>query len=296
MAGHLFDHYTPLIAALPDRLLTAADLLTDEFLLAREDDLASYYIPFERVNPTARVVLIGITPGLTQMRIAYEVARDGLREELPHSEILERVDETASFAGSMRTNLDHMLDQLGLPALLGIRESGQLFGDESHLMHSTSALRNPVFLAGHNYTGSAPEITETPLLRNEVLTVLGPELVQVPDAIVIPLGKAAQRALQLLIREGLIAEQRCCMGFPHPSGANGHRVQQFEQRREPLAQALASWFGTPMPSSPPPPAPILNDDVWERAGRAISDALTLRERGELADRLRKLANDLSTQR
>lgn len=265
--------------------------MTEAFRLERDGGLAVYYVPFERINPDARVVLIGITPGFTQMRIAYEVARDGLRDGLAHQEILERVDETASFAGSMRANLNRMLDDLGLPVMLGIDRSEQLFAEHSDLMHSTSALRNPVFVAGRNYTGSSPRIAATPLLRQEVLTTLGPELAQVPDAIVIPLGKAAQSALELLLADGVVAGERCCLGFPHPSGANGHRARLFNAERVHLAQTLTAWFDAPIrPAVVPASEP--EEDLWQRVGWAVAAGLAPHERVEPAGRLRQLADDL----
>jgi hypothetical protein len=295
MAGQLFERYSPLIAALPDGPLSEGDLMTDAFRLEHEGDLAVYYVPFEQINPGARVVLIGITPGFTQMRIAYEVARDGLRDGLSHEEILERVDETASFAGSMRSNLNRMLDDLGLPGMLGIDHSEQLFAEHSGLIHSTSALRNPVFVAGRNYTGSSPRIAETPLLRQEVVTTLGPELAQVPDAIVIPLGRAAQSALELLVADGVVARERCCLGFPHPSGANGHRARLFTAERSHLTQTLTAWFDAP---TPPPTisAREPEEDVWQRIGGAVAAASAPHERADIARRLRQLADDLERSR
>ena len=281
------------IAALPDGRLTTGDLMTDVFLLDREGELGVYYVPFEQINTAARVVLIGITPGFTQMRIAFEVARDGLRAGLPHEEILEQVDRTASFAGSMRTNLDRMLDDLGLPGLLGITETEQLFGSEAGLMHSTSALRNPVFVAGRNYTGSAPSILESPLLRRTIRTTLGPELAQVPDAVLIPLGKAAEQALEMLATDGTVARQRCCLGFPHPSGANGHRARLFALRRNELAAALAAWL-KPKESARVPDQAVESADVWQRVTAGISAALEPHERAQLAARLRSLAGHLET--
>jgi hypothetical protein len=158
-------------------------------------------------------------------------------------------------------------------------------------MHSTSALRNPVFVAGRNYTGSSPQIAETPLLRQQVFSTLGPELAQVPDAIVIPLGKAAQSALELLVADGVVARERCCWGFPHPSGANGHRARLFDAERSHLTQILTAWFDVPTP----PPAIYAREteqDLWQRVGRAVAAALTPHECAEIAGRLRQLADDL----
>ena len=289
MAGGLFERYAAVIAELPGGRLGPEALLSDRFLLERGGDLAMYYIPFERLNPDAKVVLIGITPGITQMQVAYETARDGLRAGLSHGAVIQRVDEEASFAGSMRTNLNRMLDDLGLPALLGIESTEQLFRERSDLMHSTSALRNPVFVRGSNYTGSAPPIATTPLLRRVILEGLGPELAAVPSAVIVPLGDAAGRALQLLIDARVVDLRRCCLGFPHPSGANGHRLRFFQQRREQLAGQLAAWFQAPTvrPSLSQP------SDLWPRLTAAIASALTAEERESLATRLRDLADALS---
>src|SRR5690349_383104 len=77
----LFSKYAPLIAALPGRSpLLKSDLLTATFQLEHHPALDIYYVPFELVNAQAQVMLVGITPGWTQMEVAYRVARDGLRE------------------------------------------------------------------------------------------------------------------------------------------------------------------------------------------------------------------------
>lgn len=292
MAKARFERYAPRIARLPQRTLIAADLMINAFLLERDGDLSVYYIPFERLNPSARVVLIGITPGFSQMRLAYEAARDGLKQGLAHKEILDRVGQTASFAGQMRTNLNRMLDDLGLPGLLGIDHSEQLFADRADLLHSTSALRNPVFVRANNYTGSAPPIATTPMLRRQILQTLGPELAAVPSAILVPLGRAVQNALGVLIAEGLIDPRRCCMGFPHPSGANAHRARLFADRRETLTQTLATWFSPGRPACPPR-QPDPGTDLWSRVAVAVAAALTTDERNMLANRLRHLAAELA---
>jgi hypothetical protein len=294
VAGGLFDRFAPVIARLPPGRLTAAELLTDAFLMERDGELSMYYVPFERVNRDARVVLIGITPGFTQMRVAYETARDGLVGGLPHPEILRRVDMEASFAGSMRTNLNRMLDDLGVPALLGIDSAEQLFGDQARLLHSTSALRNPVFVRGANYTGASPAIATTPLLRRVIIETLAPELAGVPSAVLVPLGGAAERALQLLVSEGLVERERCCLGFPHPSGANGHRARLFGEHRDELSLALQAWFdASPVSSVAHRVTPA--SDAWTRAAAALASALTREERETLADRLRRLSDELAIQ-
>jgi len=64
----LFDTFAPLIAALADRTpLLRSDLLVPEFRLDCQGPLEMYYVPFELINTQARVMLVGITPGWTQM-------------------------------------------------------------------------------------------------------------------------------------------------------------------------------------------------------------------------------------
>jgi hypothetical protein len=75
-----------------------------------------------------------------------------------------------------------------------------------------------------------------------VFEVLGPELAQVPDALIIPLGRAVEDCLSALISAGALSRERCLLGFPHPSGGNGHRKRQFELNADKLRAKTTSWF------------------------------------------------------
>lgn len=73
------------------------------------------------------------------------------------------------------------------------------------------------------------------LLRSLVLASLGARIAVTRNALVVPLGKAAQDAVAFLAADGLVSTAQCMTGFPHPSGANGHRVRQYAANREGLA-------------------------------------------------------------
>jgi hypothetical protein len=238
----LFERYAEAIRGLPSGELAIGDLRCERFLLQAEGLVEIYYTPFDHVNETARVTLVGITPGWHQMRLAYTVARDLLREGLPHDAILPRVSSAAGFSGPMRANLLRMLDDLGLPRCLGIDSSAELFGSRADLRHGTSAIRYAAFVSERNYTGSSPPLVTVPLFRRYVFDVLGPELDRVPRSVVIPLGRAVDAALGLLIDAAVLDPRRCCLGFPHPSGANGHRMNQFAEIQEALSDKLSHWF------------------------------------------------------
>ncbi|RMG56023.1 MAG: hypothetical protein D6723_01405 [Acidobacteria bacterium] len=106
MTGGLFNKYAPYIAALPARdVLTKDDLLIPTFLLHQENEIEIYYAPFDDVNEGAKIVLVGITPGWTQMEIAYRCARQELQRGMGLGEICAYAKRQASFAGSMRKNL-----------------------------------------------------------------------------------------------------------------------------------------------------------------------------------------------
>jgi hypothetical protein len=239
---NLLARYATWIRELPDgRPLTAADLLTRQFLLHRDGALEIYYAPFDHVNTRARIVIVGITPGWAQMEIAYRTARHLLRDGLTLDEASRQAKQQASFAGQIRRNLVDMLNGLELPAALGIESSASLFDDRADLLHTSSAIRYPVFVNGQNYTGHTPPLLRTPLLCSYIDQVLGPELAQLPHALVVPCGGAVSAALGRLIRTGTLDARRCLLGFPHPSGANGHRLKHYDQARSTLRDQVAAW-------------------------------------------------------
>ncbi|MFC1465419.1 MAG: uracil-DNA glycosylase family protein [Candidatus Brachytrichaceae bacterium NZ_4S206] len=239
----LFSRYAPLIAALPsDDYLTKDDLLISAFLLHKENQLEIYYAPFDYVNENAKIVLVGITPGWTQMEIGYRAARQGLQLGMSPREVCAYAKRQASFAGSMRKNLINMLDGLELPENLGIKSSELLFSDYRDLLHTTSAIRYPVFVNRQNYTGHRPELLSTPVLRKYVEEVLAAELRLASSALIVPLGKSVSAVLRILIDNGLLDSGRCLLGFPHPSGANGHRAKQFASMQPDLKRTIKAWF------------------------------------------------------
>ena len=83
-----FGSYRNAIAALPTGPLTQQQLLTDEYLIGREGSVQLYYVPFDRVATDARVILVGVTPGWKQMRLAFETCRDALIDERSDDECL----------------------------------------------------------------------------------------------------------------------------------------------------------------------------------------------------------------
>lgn len=239
-----YVHLTQLadrIRALPSRELTQGHLLTPDFRLYQRGELEVYFAPFDFINEHARLAIVGITPGFTQMRIAYEATRDELRAGASLDRASRAVKERASFAG-MRDRLCGWLDALEVPAAIGVAASDQLFdGPRRQLLHTTSAVRYPVVISGRNYSGVNPRVTEQPELKNYLTNVLAPELARTPEALIVPLGKSVSAAIALLVSEGSIDPERCLVGFPHPSGANAGGHRQFEQYRGALRGQVRDW-------------------------------------------------------
>lgn len=227
------------------RSLNKEDLLTDVFLMAAEEKLEMFYAPHnEYVNNSAQIAIVGITPGWTQMKTAFEAARTALGEGVPDEEICRLAKRAAGFAGSMRSHLQDMLDRLGLPGYLHIPSSSALFKESADLLHTTSLLRYPVFKEKRNYTGTHPDILSSPLLGEQALTGCE-ELEGLREALIIPLGKAVERVLRRFAEQGRIPEEHVLWGFPHPSGANGHRHRQFAEHEPTMRLRLSSFFGSP---------------------------------------------------
>lgn len=235
------------IRALPiDRSLTRQDLFIDGFLLQQEQELSVYYSPIgEYINRSAKIVFIGITPGFEQMRLAYEEAADAFHHGATIEETSKLVKYSASFAGPMRRNLTAMLDELELHRLLNIASTATLFHTNQELLHTTSILRHPVFYRDKNYTGHQPKIDRTPLLQHYAYEHLAAELNQLTaPVILVPFGRVVESTVRTLLHQGRIKKHTVLFGFPHPSGANGHRKRQFEENKDYLMKQLSSYFGS----------------------------------------------------
>lgn len=236
------EKYKPFIESLPPGSLSKEQLFVKQLLLHEEQDMSIYYVPYEYVNTSAKVMIIGITPGFTQMEVAIRSAREDLVNGVAYDLIDQRAKKLASFAGSMRKNLIDMLDQIGLPAALGIKNSELLFYELRDLLHTTSAIRYPVFIKGKNYTGHSPVILKSETLYHYAESIFLPELLAVKDALVIPLGKSVSDVVKHFADKGWIDKERCLFEMPHPSGANGHRKSQFEQNKAQMQQQVITWF------------------------------------------------------
>jgi hypothetical protein len=97
----LFDRYAPIFGS------NTAPIVRDERLLLEEHGaVRTYYAPFEYINRDARVVLVGITPGPTQMVNANNEARRSHRSGNSARDTMRAAKETAAFSGEpMRGNL-----------------------------------------------------------------------------------------------------------------------------------------------------------------------------------------------
>lgn len=201
--------------------------LPAELLLASEGNLQTFYAPFDHVNAGARVVLCGITPGLQQASRALDEARQQLQAGASIEHAKQAAKETASFAGPMRNNLTSLLDHIGLQTLLGIDSCARLFDTHRHLVHYTSALRYPVFVDGHNYSGS-PAMLSRASLRHQVETHLAEEVRTLgPQCLYIPLGPKVTKVFEHLQAKSLLKPEQLLDGLPHPSGANAERISYF---------------------------------------------------------------------
>ena len=231
------DNFAERLAKLPPKI-TESEITRSDLLLVEEGDVSVYYVPFERVNPMAKVLTIGLTPGRHQMWLAIKAASKVLRHNGTIGDALEAASVSASFAGPMRTNLVNMLDEIGVAEWLGLDTTCKLWTAEaSHLEDSTSVLLHPVFVRGENYHGGYNLIARTALLSAYVDQVLANYLRLVPDALVIPLGKTVAEA----VRRTCDDPARVLFGLPHPSGANGHRKIQFAEHRDSLIEQVERW-------------------------------------------------------
>jgi hypothetical protein len=62
----------------------------------------------------------------------------------------------------------------------------------------------------------------------------------ISPALVIPLGKAANECVRYALSI-CQADIFLLDNFPHPSGANAHRVRQFKEQKKTLMKTVDTW-------------------------------------------------------
>jgi hypothetical protein len=233
-----FEKFIPKIRALTPEELIGGTSLFDKMRIAKTDRFEICYAPFDHLNPEARLVIVGITPGRTQMLNALREARGQLDAGATSLQALIAAKRTGAFSGPMRPNLVAMLDRVGLHQRFGLDSANEFFGAASNLLQSTSVLQNPVFLAdGSNYNGT-PNMTRNAPLTDQMMSGFAKSASLLPNAYFLPLGPKVSEALMFLANQGAIDGSRVLHGLPHPSPASMERINYFlgKKSREHLSK------------------------------------------------------------
>ena len=193
----------------------------NKFLINKEANIKIYYAPFDYVNSKAKIMIVGITPGLQQMLQSFQVINDG--------KSLKEVKDLSSFKGSMRTTLVKYLDKLKVNKKLKIKSCESLFNKDSKHLHTTSLVKYPVFDKGKNYSGS--NILKKKMLIEFIEKNFLKELKTLKKAIIIPLGNTVSSTIEYLNNKYNLKLACFLKGFPHPSGANARKNIQFKENK-----------------------------------------------------------------
>ena len=205
-------------------------VVTDDFLLNKEGNLEIYYAPFDYINSKAKIVIVGITPGLQQMIQSFQVIKEG--------KSLKEVKDLSSFKGSMRTTLIKYMDELKINKIIKIKSCESLFNLDNKYLHTTSLVKYPVFDKGKNYSGV--NILKKRMLLNFIEKNFLKELKMHQNSIIIPLGNTVSSTIDFL-NINYQLKLRCFLkGFPHPSGLNVRKNIQFKENKNQMLKLLKS--------------------------------------------------------
>ena len=203
-------------------------VINNKFLINKEGNIKIYYAPFDYVNSKAKIMIVGITPGLQQMLQSFQVINDG--------KSLKEVKDLSSFKGSMRTTLIKYMDALNVNKKLKIKSCESLFDLHSKYLHTTSLVKYPVFDKGRNYSGS--NILKKELLLNFIEENFLKELKIHQNSIIIPLGNTVSSTIRYLNEKYNLKLSCFLEGFPHPSGANARKNIQFKENKSRMLKLL----------------------------------------------------------
>lgn len=207
----------------------AAGVGSEEFVLGKDGPYELWYTPVEYVNSEAQLVLVGITPGMNQLHLAYETARASLQAGMSHEASLRSIKQAGSFGGNaMRPNLLKMLQHFRFNKLLGVDDVASLWGSNAHLIHSTSVVPHAAFRRGKMFAGSFQEVLGSSLLRSsfeqDFLSTLSSMR---GDPYFVALGPCPLDALHWSVSRGLLKKHQVLGAFCHPSSSGGSMTRYY---------------------------------------------------------------------
>ena len=208
--------------------INKSTITNKNFLIKREDNIEIYYAPFDYINLKAKIMIVGITPGLQQMLQSFEAVNEGRS--------LKEVKDLSSFKGSMRTTLIKYLDALNINKKLKIKSCESLFNINSKYLHSTSLIKYPVFDKGRNYSGSG--LLKKKILLDFLEAHFVKELKKLDKTIIVPLGNTVSSTIDYLNNEFKLNLKCFLKGFPHPSGLNVRKDIQFKENKVRMLKLL----------------------------------------------------------
>mgnify|MGYP001308806254 FL=1 len=208
--------------------INKSSVTNKNFLIKKEDNIEIYYAPFDYINSKAKIMIVGITPGLQQMLQSFEAVNEGRS--------LKEVKDLSSFKGSMRTTLIKYLDALNINKKLKIKSCESLFNINSKYLHSTSLIKYPVFDKGRNYSGSG--LLKKKILLDFLEEHFVKELKKLDKTIIVPLGNTVSSTIDYLNNEFKLNLKCFLKGFPHPSGLNVRKDIQFRENKVRMLKLL----------------------------------------------------------
>ena len=187
---------------------------------------------FDYVNPKAKVVIVGITPGNSQL--------DGSREGMSPREIKQEY----AFAGKMRPNLVNMLDYIGVNSLLNIESCKSLWDDDFDKVDMTSLLVDATYEIKKDGSEEMFRHAEKIAKSEELTKRLEEGFVKNCKRYENPLlfvacGSGVYDVLKRLQEEKKINGE--VVAIAHPSGANMKCIQCYLGKKEPTTQSLQKY-------------------------------------------------------
>ena len=210
--------------------INKSTIINSKFLINAENNIKIYYAPFDYINPKAKIMIVGITPGFQQMQQSFQVINDG--------KSLKEVKDLSSFKGSMRTTLIKYLDELKVNKTIKIKSCESLFDKDSKYLHTTSLVKYPVFDKGKNYAGA--NILKKKILLDFIEKNFLQELKTLKKSIIIPIGNTVSSTIEYLNNKYDLKLRCFLKGFPHQSGANARKNIQFNEHKSSMMSLLKS--------------------------------------------------------